>query len=709
MFQGGAALLLGFSVAEAGRRLIFMQNNVFKPNAFLRIDSEGVVTALMGPTEMGQGIHTALAQVLAEELDVDWSKVRVEPAPVDPVYGNPILNNLQATEASVSMVGFYATTRRAGAAARSMLVAAAAADWGVPVDRCRTAQSFVICEDGRRAAYGSLVAAASKLKPPADESLKLKSPDNFKLIGKAVDRLDLVDQVNAQVTYGVDFTLPDMLVASVAHAPVPGAKIKTYDRSAKAMPRVRDIVEIPSGLAVIAEDYWAARTARDKLAVEWDIGAAERYSTKTLEERHRALLDTSGSMAADVGKADEIIAAGSNVVRMDYLIPYLAHVPMEPLNCIIRSTSEQVDVWTGTQDQGAHHELLCKAFARPPEQVTLHTLPMGGGFGRRGSPNADFIIETAEIVKATRHLNRPIQNIWSRSDDLQGGFYRAMAANRFEVVLDGQGLPTAWRHRIAARSILSGTSYQFLVVEGIDLASVAGARDLPYDVPNLKVELHSPNIGPTVMWLRSVGNSNVAFAVESFIDELARRKNEDPVAYRRRLLKGKDNSERLVRVMEAAAKQAGWDQPLPRGRGRGIAVHDFWGTKVAQVAEVSLAGDRITVERITCAVDCGRVVNPDGVCAQIEGGIIYGLSGALYGEITFADGLPQQSNFHDFPILRMDATPKIDVVIVASDADPGGIGEVAVPHVAPALCNAIVAAGGRRIRRLPIGGQGYTV
>jgi len=711
VLKTGGALLIGFSVVLAGRRAMLQPRADFEPNAFLRIADDGAVTAIISPTEMGQGIHTALAMVLADELDAEWSSVRVEAAPANPsVYGNPLLNGLQTTEASTSMAGFYATTRQAAAAAKAMLLRAAAAKWEVPADSCRTADSFVIGPDDQRIAYGDLVAAASRLTPPLEADLQLKKSEQFKLIGRSIPRVDMRAQVTGALVYGLDVRLPRMLTAMVARKPMADAKVKSFDaEAARAMPRVRAVVEVPSGIAVIAEDYWAALSAREKLNVEWDFGDLDRFSSATLDERHRALAQSSGTVAAKQGDAESVLANSKVLMSAEYSQPHVAHTPMEPLNCTIDATPERVDVWVGSQDQGLHHALVSTILERPLDRVKIHTIAMGGAFGRRGSPDGDFVAETAEIVKATRDLKVPIRNIWSREDDIRGGFYRPMAFNQLSAALDDAGKPVAWHHRLVSRSPLARTQFDFFVADGIDASSVAGARDLPYDIPNMLVDLHSPEIGPTVQWLRAVGNSNVCFAVESFIDELAHRAGMDPFAYRRQLLATKSGSERLLRVMEAVARKASWGKPLRSGRGRGIAIHDYWGTKVAQVAEVSVSNGKLLVERVTCAIDCGLAINPDGVKAQVEGAIVFGLTAALYGEITFSDGLPEQSNFDTYPLLRMDACPVIDVIVVDSQAGPGGVGEAAVPHVAAAVCNAVFAASGKRIRTLPISRSELTV
>ena len=704
----GGALLLGFKIEAAVRKSGRGNATAFAPNAFLRIDENGRTTAIVSPTEMGQGIHTALAMVLAEELDVAWEQIQVEPAPADPtLYGNPILNGLQTTEASVSMAGFYGTTRLAAGAARLMLMRAAAAQWNVSVEQLRTENSHVIGWGNKRCSYGSLVQAARALKPPVEKDIILKTPDKFKLVGQSMPRLGLRDYVTGNLAYGVDMRLPGMLVAVVTRRLMVGARLIKYDASVSRLPGVRAVVEIPSGVAIIAANYWSALSAREVLAVEWDYDGLDHFTAQDVQERLAALARTPGVQVERRGKPEPALDS-EDVITAEYTVPYLTHAPMEPLNCTIDANNERVDVWVGSQDQGFHQEVVAKRLGRALSDVNIRTLPMGGGFGRRGSPDGDFVAETAEIVKATKHLGVPIRNMWLRADDLQGGFYRPMAVNQLSAVLKDGSLH-AWRHRIASRSPLAGTQFAFLVANGIDASQVAGARDLPYAVPNFQCELHSPTFGPTVGWMRSVGNSNAAYAIESFIDELAARAGTDPVKFRRRLLAAQPGSERLLNTLNLAAQYSGWSEPLPPHRGRGIATHDYWGTKATQVVEVTVDGDRLTVNRVSCVIDCGLAINPDGVKAQVEGAIIFGLSAALYGEVTFAGGVPEQTNFDNYPILRMDASPVIDVHVVASQERPGGVGEVGVPHIAPAVCNAIFAACGRRIRTLPIVKSGITI
>jgi isoquinoline 1-oxidoreductase beta subunit len=710
VLQGGVAatvaFVLGFRVSESSplRSLRSGDGGAFQPNAFLRITGDGRVVAIVGPSEMGQGIYTALAMILADELDADWNMVSAEAAPADPAYGNPFFQGVQATLASTSVAVFYDSTRQAAAAARMMLTAAAAARWGVPADACRTTAGMVIGPGDLRLGFGDLVRDAAALDPPPRGAVKLREPEEFRIIGRSQPRLEGRAKVTGQPIYGLDVDHPGMLTAMVSRKPLPGAKLKTYRRGeALGVPGVKAVVEVPSGVAVLAEHYWAALQGREALQVEWDLrDAGVLYSSDALEAAYRSRSLQPGVVAASRGDAAAVIAAASDAIEVEYFLPYAAHTPMEPLNCTIHETADGCDVWVGTQYQSLDQKVVASVLALAPERVRIHTMYLGGGFGRRGSPDADVVAETAQIVKAARALRVPVRNVWAREDDIRGGFYRPMALNRMRAVLGADGYPTAWAHTIVARSPCRGTEFGFLVVNDVDETNVAGAKDLPYGVENLHVDLHSPSEGATVLWMRAVGNSNTCFAVESFIDELAHRASRDPVEYRRRLLARNPANRRLLEVLEVAARAAGWGRVLPPGRGLGVAIQDYWGSKAAQVAEVEIVGDSVRVLRVTCAIDCGRIINPDGVKAQVEGAIVFALSAALYGEITLEKGVAKQSNFDDYPLLRFDSTPEIDVHLVPSTEAPSGVGETAVPHVAPAVCNAVFAASGRRLRRLPL-------
>ncbi|MCZ8132233.1 MAG: molybdopterin-dependent oxidoreductase [Steroidobacteraceae bacterium] len=707
---GVGALVLGFRVGEvvAGTARRAIAPAVLHPHAFVRITPDGKVTAIIGPAEMGQGVFTALAMVLADELDADWNDVSAEASPADPAYGNPLFGGVQATNASTSIPVFYDSMRHAAAAARTMLVSAAATRWGVAPGTCRTSEGSVLGPDGRRFGYGELVEDAAKLTPPPRDALKFKDPSEFRIVGRSMPRLEGRAKATGQPLFGLDVDLPDMLTATVARKPLPNARARTYRRDAALrVPGVRAVVEVPSGIAVVAEHYWAALEGRRALEVEWDLSAAgELLSSAVIEDRYRTLARSPGALAARRGDTAREFARAEDVVECEYVLPYVAHAPMEPLNCTIHETPDGCDVWLGTQYQSLDKQVAAKALGVSPDRVRVRTQYLGGSFGRRGSPDGDVVKETAEIVAAVRALRAPIRNVWTREDDIRGGLYRPMALNRVRAVLGADGLPAAWAHTIVARSACEGSEFAFLVSNGVDETNVAGAKDLPYAVPNLSVDVHQPAFGPTVQWFRAVGNSGTCFAVESFIDELAHRVGRDPVQYRRALLAGDPKNSRLLRVLDLAAEAAGWGTALPRGRARGVAIQDYWGTKAAQVAEVEVEGDAVRVRRVTCAIDCGLVVNPDGVRAQVEGGILFALSAALYGEIVLEHGVAKQSNFDDYPLLRLDAAPAVDVILVPSQERPSGIGEAAVPHAAPAVFNAIFAATGRRLRRLPLAGSG---
>ncbi|MDF0546156.1 molybdopterin-dependent oxidoreductase [Sphingobium sp. H39-3-25] len=709
---GGVALWIGFrhfGGPHAGEPQ--PGSDDFAPNAYLRIGKDDRVTAIIGATEMGQGIFTSLAMVLADELGARWDAINVEAAPVDPAFGNPIFGGLQATAASTSTAAFYQTTREAAAAARMMLIHAAATRWKVPVSACSARNGGVEGPGGKKASFGALVADATKLRPPAKKEIVLKGAKDFTLIGTPVRKRETPAVVHGKLPYGVDFALPDMLVATVARAPSRYATLRSYDAGqASKAPGVLGVVRLPNGVAVIASSFWAALSGRKLLQVQWDEPEGSKFTSAQLLEEYRRLAQTPGLLAVEKGKIEQ----GSDLVTAEYSVPYLAHAPMEPLNCTIQASSDGCDVWVGTQYQSLDRKEVARILGYAEPTVRIHTLYMGGGFGRRASPTEDMVVETAEIVKAAREhggdiAGRPIKNMWPREDDIQGGFYRPMAYDRLEATLGDDGLPSSWLHRIVAQSPAKGNEFAFLIEKGIDTTSVAGARDLPYRIPGLRVELHTTDQGPTVQWMRSVGNVNTCLSVECFLDELAHRAGQDPVEYRRKLLAGVPDSARLLKTLDHVAKMADWTRPLPAGHGRGVAIQDYWGTKLSQVAEVAVSGNTLEVKRVYCAVDCGRVVNPLGAAGQIQGGILFGLSAALCGAITFDGGRPQQTNFDTYTLLRMPQAPEVQVEFIESDADPGGVGEAGVPHIAAAVCNAIFAASGRRIRSLPINAEGLDV
>jgi len=668
----------------------------FAPNAFVRIGADSIVTVIVNKSEMGQGVYTSLPMLVAEELEADWSKVRYEPAPVDAAYNHPVFG-IQMTGGSTSTASEWDRFRQAGATARMMLIAAAAKNWKVDSASLRAENGYVINPaTGTRASFGSLADVAATMTPPKD--VPLKDPKDFKLIGKPTRRLDTPDKVNGAAQFGLDVAIPGMMTVLIARAPVFGGKVLSFNADkAKAVPGVKDVVQIPSGVAVIASGFWPAKQGRDKLEISWDDGPNGTLSTTGMREQFAALAKTPGLVARKVGDPVKALTTAAKTITAEFEVPYLAHASMEPLNCVVDLRSDRCEIWTGTQFQTGDRAAAAAMAGLKPEQVTLHTPMLGGGFGRRANPANDFVIEAVQVAKAAKV---PVKVVWTREDDTRGGYYRPMWYDRFVGGIDEKGNPVVWTHTIVGQSIMAGTPFEAFIKHGIDGASVEGAADLLYGIPNLQVDLHTPKIGVPVLWWRSVGHSHNGFAVEAFFDELAHAGGKDPYELRRALLA---NQPRMRGVLELAAQKGDWGKQLLAGRARGIATHFSFDSYVAQVAEVSVDKQgAVRVHRVVCAVDCGRVVNPDTVKAQMEGGINFGLTAALKSEITLDRGRVQQRNFHDYQMLRINEAPQIEVYIVPSTEKPTGVGEPSVPPVAPALANAIFAATGKRIRKLPI-------
>ncbi|HEV7507050.1 MAG TPA: xanthine dehydrogenase family protein molybdopterin-binding subunit [Thermoanaerobaculia bacterium] len=707
----GGSLVVGFFVPAPLRRMAFAQEQpaaqaVKAPlppvNAFLRIGSDESVTVILAHSEMGQGIWTTLPMMVNEELEADWSRIRVEHAPTAPVYISPIFP-IQMTGGSTTTWSELDRYRQVGAVARTLLVAAAAKQWGVAPGDCRVENGFVISggDGGKRASYGSLAAAAAKLPQP--EHVELKTPENWKIIGKPTRRLDTPEKITGRAKFGMDVQLPGMLTAVVAHGNF-GAKVKSFDATAaKALPGVRAVFEVPMGVAVVGEHFWAAKCGRDALKVTWDPGPHAGLDTANLRASFLEQSKTAGAKAAANGDVAKILAAeapnGSTPPLVaEYSLPYLAHAPMEPLNCTVRHSPGRCEVWTGTQFQTVDQQRVAAIFGLKPEHVEIHTTFLGGGFGRRANIASDFVVEAAHVAKK---LDKPVKLVWSREDDIRGGYYRPMAIHRVEGALDPHGVPVAWRHRIVSQSIMAGSLFAAMIQNGIDPTVVEGASDSPYvkAIPHHLIEQHTPTPGVPVLWWRSVGNSHTAFAVESFVDELAYAAKRDPLEFRRAMLA---KSPRFLAVLELAAEKAGWGTPPPAGRARGLAVHESFGSIVSHVAEVSVDQGRIRVHRVTCAIDCGVCVNPLGVRAQMESGVAFGLGAALYSELTMKEGRVLESNFHDYRILRLHEMPQVDVHIMPSHEKSGGAGEPGTPPIAPAVANAVFALTGKRLRDLPL-------
>ena len=549
----------------------------------------------------------------------------------------------------------------------------------------------------RRLSYGQLAESAAKISPP--QQVTLKDPKDFKLIGKPLKRLDTPEKTNGKGIFGIDVKVPGMLTAVVARSPVFGGKLKSVNADkAKAVKGVRKVVEVPSGVAVIADGFWAAKRGRDALQIEWDEGPMADFNTKSQREQYAELAKQPGLSARKEGDASGAIGSAAKKIEAVYEVPYLSHAMMEPLNCAVDLRADGCEIWTGTQFQTVDRMSAAGIAGLKPEQVQIHTTLLGGGFGRRANPASDFVSEAVHVAKAA---GAPVKVIWTREDDMHGGYYRPMYYHSLIGGVDADGNPLVWSHHVVGQSIVAGTMFESVIVKnGIDGTSVEGLDDIPYAIPNLSVEYHPAKVGVPVLWWRSVGHSHTAFVKESFIDELAVLGDKDPFELRRRLLA---KSPRDLGVLELAAEKAGWGKPLPAGRARGIAVHASFESYTAQVAEASVdSGGKVRVHRVVCAVDCGRYVNPGIIEAQVQGAVIFGLTAAFYDELTFEKGRIQQSNFHDYPMLRINETPEIEVHIVKNNEKSGGIGEPGVPCAAPAVANAIFAATGKRIRKLPI-------
>lgn len=678
----------------------------FEPNAFLRIDADNTVTVISKHLEMGQGTYTGLATLLAEELDADWKTVRVEGAPADARrYNNLFWGPAQGTGGSTAMANSWEQMRKAGAAGRAMLVNAAAKQWKVPANEIVVREGVVSHASSRHtASFGQLAAAAATEAVPGN--LVLKDPKDFRLIGKQAKRKDTADKVNGRAIFTQDIHLPGMLVAVVARPPRFGATVKSFDASrAKALKGVVDVVQFPGGVAVLGSDTWSAKKGRDALTVTWDESAAFKLGSDEILARYQDLAKTPGLPAAKKGNPEQALAGAAKVVRAAYDFPYLAHAAMEPMNCVMQLGDQGLEVWNGEQLHTGDQYALAALFGLKPEQVNIHMLYAGGSFGRRACKDSDYVLEAAHILKASGR-KVPIKMVWLREDDMRSGYYRPLFHHTLEAAIDDKGEVAGWRHRLVGQSILMGSPFEKMMVkDGIDGVSVEGASNLPYAIPNLGVELHTPtDIGVPVLWWRSVGSSHTAYSTETFIDQVATTMGKDPVALRLSLLA---HHPRHAGVLKLAAEKAGWGTPLKPGkagerRGRGIAVHESFNSYVAHVAEVTIGKDgSIRVNRVVSAVDCGTPINPDNIRSQVEGAVGFALTAALHGEVTLKEGRVEQGNFDGYPLLRIGEMPQVEVHIVPSTAAPSGIGEPGVPPLAPAVANAIAAATGKRLTRMP--------
>jgi isoquinoline 1-oxidoreductase beta subunit len=664
----------------------------FAPNAWVRIDPDGRITAVVASSEMGQGVMTAIPMLLAEELDADWPRIQAEFAPADKAYTNPIIGQ-QLTGGSTAVRGYWTPVREAGAAARMMLLAAAAQRWGVAENACTARNGEIIHEpSGRRLGYGELASEAAKQPVPA--AVFLKEPGEFTLLGTPQKRLDTPAKCDGSAVFAQDVTRPNMLTAVVQRCPVFGGKRQGFDaESARQVKGVVDVLPLADdAVAVVAEGWWPAQQARDKLRIDWDFAGNGGLSSAEISRRFEQAVD-SGISARSEGDVAAALGQASTTLEATYEVPYLAHACMEPMTCVAEIGEDGCDVWVGTQAQTRTQQTAMAITGLPQERVRVHTLFLGGGFGRRSEQ--DFVRDAVSLAQQT---GRPVKVIWSREDDIQHDYYRPATYNRLAAALDADGKPLAWRHRIAGPSIRARNSEQ-VRESGMDGSSVEGAENLPYEIANLDVTYAMVNPPVPVGYWRSVGSSQNAFVTEAFFDEVARAAGRDPYELRRELLA---DQPRHRGVLELAATKAGWGEPLPKGRARGIAVAKSFGSYCAQVAEVELDENRVRVKRVVCAIDCGQIVNPAIIEAQMESGIAYGLNATLNGEITIGNGRVQQGNFDDYPLLGIAEMPRVEVHIVDSDASPGGVGEPGTPPIAPAVANAVFALTGKPVRCLPI-------
>jgi isoquinoline 1-oxidoreductase beta subunit len=707
--KAGAAatggLVLGFFLPAGGRmaRAADAAKPVYAPNAFLRVAPDNTVTVMVNRLEFGQGVHTSLPMVIADELDADWAQMRAELAPAGEAYKDPVFG-MQITGGSGTIAHSFTQYREVGARARAMLVAAAAEQWKVSPAQCRTAKGVVYGPAGQKASFGALADAATK--QPVPETVTLKDAKQFRFIGKPMKRLDARAKSTGRQQFGLDFKPEGSKVAVVAHPPVFGAKVSKFDAAkAKAIRGVIDVLEVPTdrggrGLAVIADGYWPAKQGRDALEIEWDTSAVEKLNSEAQMAAFAELAKTPGAVArqADISK----LATAPKKISAVYEFPYLAHAPMEPINCTVELKNDSCTLWVGSQYQTGDQAAAAATAGLKPEQVTLHTMMAGGGFGRRAVPTSDFVVEAVNIAKAWKASGRqgPIKLIWSREDDIKGGYYRPSHVHRAEIGLDSQGNILAWDHTIVGQSIMAGTPFEaFMVKNGVDGTMIEGMGE-PYELP-LNLSAHTAKANVPVLWWRSVGSTHTAFVMETLIDEAAHAAKQDPVAYRKKLIDAKHKRHHAALDL-AVAKSGYGKKALPKGRAYGVALHESFNTVVAYVVEASVKDGTPKLHKVTAAVHCNLAVNPLSIEAQVQGAALMGLGTTLPGaRITLKDGVVEQQNFSDYTVARMNDMPQVEVHIVPSQDPPTGLGEPGLPPLAPAFANALFKLTGKRLRKLP--------
>ena len=691
-------LTIGFTL-PGGNRLAQAQApqapNLNVPNAFLKIAKDGSVTVQVKHLEFGQGVMTSLPMLVAEELACDWTKVRAELAPAAPVYAHTTFG-MQMTGGSSSVINSWVQLRTVGAMARTMLISAAANQWKVDAAKCRAANGVVIGPSGQKANYGALADVAAAL--PVPDKVVLKDAKDFKIIGKPTRRTDAATKVNGAAKFGIDITakmLPNLHTAVVKHPPIFGARVGKIDASkVHGIPGVSHVVQTSNGVAVVAKTFWAAKKGCDALQVEWKMEDGVKVSTEDLKKSYRELAATTGPVAK-AGNVESLKTA-TKTVSAEYDVPYLAHAPMEPLNCTVDLKPDRLEIWVGSQLQTLDQGTAAKLTGLKPEQVKLNTMIAGGGFGRRSNLGSDYVVEAIEIAK---EVKVPVKTVWTRENDIKGGSYRPQYVHKVSAGLDANGKISAWDHVVVGQSIVAGTMFEPMMTKGgVDATSVEGVANSPYDIPNMQVVSHSPRSGVPVLFWRSVGHSHSAFAMETMMDDLAKLAGKDPLAFRREYLA---KQPRFLKVLDLLAEKSAWGSVPPKGVGRGMAIHESFGTVCAHVADVSIVEGKLNVLRVVSVIDCGLVVNPLTVSAQVESAVAFGLSAALHGKITLKDGVVEQSNFHDYPVLRLTEMPKMDVHTLPGGTSPTGVGEPGLPPIAPAVSNAVFALTGKRLRELP--------
>ena len=702
---GGLLVSLYLDFPLAAQESAQRQPKVYPPDAFVHIKPDGKILITVNRLEFGQGVQTALPMILADEMDADWSQVIGELAPAADVYKDPVFG-IQLVGGSGSIARSFQQYRELGAKARAMLVAAAAERWKAGPDQCHTEASVVHGPGGKTATYAELAEAAAKQPVPA--TVKLKDPSQFRLVGKKVRRLDSRPKCDGSLKFGLDLDIPDMKTAVVAHPPVFGGRVKSLDdKAARGVEGVREIFEIPlvkgTGVAVVADKFWTAKQARDLLKIEWDLSAVEHPDTAQLSAKYKELARTPGNVAVNRGdpKAMDAIAAGNRMV-VEYEFPYLAHVPMEPLNTTIRFDGDRAETWAGSQFQTVDQMAIAEVLGLKPEQVNFHTEMAGGGFGRRAVPDSHVQREAAAIAKRLR--GTPVKLVWTREDDVQGGYYRPMHVHRVEIGIGPDGMPAAWRHVIVGQSITAGSPFAAVTVKnGVDETAVEGTADTAYNIPNFQVSAHHPTVNVPVLWWRSVGHTHNAFVMETLIDELATRAKMDPIVYRRKLLRAEAGKlHRTLNLMDE--RSASWRNQLPKGHALGVSCHESFGTGVACAVDVSIENKRPKIHRVTLAVDPGMAVNPLTIESQFQAGVAFGVTQLMAkGAITLKGGRVEQRNFDAYtPPYIVDAPVAVDVHIVPNSEKPSGCGEPPVPVISPAVVNALAKLTGKRHRSLPL-------